>query len=418
MLSQELSALVSLVGLLSQTAGALLLAVLFAVLLRSVRRRRYFSLWALSWAALTVALTALVMRYTALSASGILAVPDDAPAVRVLYAVYQLGKLAHLLLLALGATYLVRGVRLGRVGGAALAAGAVAWTALSVLSVDHLDRVVAWQAPVAVVCLGWAAWQLWPLRSGGPGPGLARWTLLLMTALWLVYIAAFGGLRPPALGDLTILLVRYNSYFDLLLQMLLGYGMVLIVMEDLNREIDAAYSELAVAHGRLRHASLHDSLTGLLNRRAFDEGVGLAGAQGTFGAVVMIDADNLKTVNDSHGHAAGDALLRSIADTLRREVRGADKVYRWGGDEFLVVLARGRAGDVRPRLEAALLAAGPLRYGPDGAEVPLSVSIGAADYRRGDGMGAAVIAADAAMYEQKSLHRAAARARAQAAWGQ
>jgi diguanylate cyclase (GGDEF)-like protein len=256
--------------------------------------------------------------------------------------------------------------------------------------------------------------MLWQARGKSLGVRLSGWLLAVLTALWVVYLLSFSGAfadGPPLLATAAIAVARYNSFNDLLLQVLLGYGMVLILMEDLNREMDAAYSELAVAHGRLRQASLHDSLTGLLNRRAFDEGVGLATTRGTHGSVVMIDTDNLKIINDTHGHAAGDALLRQVADTLRRAVRAADKVYRWGGDEFLVVLPRSRSPEVRTRLVAALAEAGNLRLGEPGAEVEVevAVSLGAADYRDAAELTAAIRRADLEMYEEKKRRREAAR---------
>src|SRR5690606_38704651 len=93
-----------------------------------------------------------------------------------------------------------------------------------------------------------------------------------------------------------------------------------------------------VAHSAMRRAALYDSLTGCLNRRAIDEGVGLENARGGFGAVMMFDLDDLKNVNDTYGHAAGDTLLRHLTESLRSELRPSDKLYRWGGDEFLMLL--------------------------------------------------------------------------------
>ena len=144
-------------------------------------------------------------------------------------------------------------------------------------------------------------------------------------------------------------MVRYNPYFDLMGHLALGYGMVVLVMEDAKREVDNAHGELAVAHDQLRRASLYDSVTGSMNRRAFQEGLGLEAARATFGAVMMLDTDNLKAVNDQHGHAAGDALLRYLVEVIRSELRGSDKLYRWGGDEFLIVFPGSSATLVKRR---------------------------------------------------------------------
>src|SRR4029079_12572716 len=95
---------------------------------------------------------------------------------------------------------------------------------------------------------------------------------------------AVEGVQPwsPQHGPLYFLL-RYNSFFDLILQMLLGYGMVLLLLEDVSRESEDARYQLALAHDRLKQLSLYDALTGALNRRAYDEGAGLGGPRGRLG---------------------------------------------------------------------------------------------------------------------------------------
>src|SRR5690606_3344392 len=92
----------------------------------------------------------------------------------------------------------------------------------------------------------------------------------------------------------------------------------------------------------LKWASEHDALTPLPNRRAFDARLDQvarnAQASGTEAALLLIDIDYFKHVNDTLGHAAGDTLLRAIAERLRKSVRGDDFVARIGGDEFAVIL--------------------------------------------------------------------------------
>jgi diguanylate cyclase (GGDEF)-like protein len=225
----------------------------------------------------------------------------------------------------------------------------------------------------------------------------------LMSALWAFYAFAF----PPfdrwhgELPGLVGFVVRYNSYEDLLLQMLLGYGMVVLLMEDAKRETDAAHAELAVAHDELKRVALFDSLTGALNRRAWSDGLGLEAVRSSFGTAVMMDLDNLKTVNDLQGHAAGDELLRHVAEVLRGAIRPTDRLFRWGGDEFLVLLAGARATDARRRVEEAVARANA------GEGERLEVSVGVAEFAGGEELDAAIRRADAAMYDEKSRRRAA-----------
>jgi diguanylate cyclase (GGDEF)-like protein/PAS domain S-box-containing protein len=126
---------------------------------------------------------------------------------------------------------------------------------------------------------------------------------------------------------------------------------------------------------RLRHEATHDPLTSLPNRALFAERLGAVA--GATAALLLIDLDGFKAVNDTHGHHAGDALLVAIAERLRRCVRPGDTPARLGGDEFAVVLpAAGRsdAEHVAARLTALLT--DPVAL--DGVLVPLRASIGIA----------------------------------------
>jgi diguanylate cyclase (GGDEF)-like protein len=199
--------------------------------------------------------------------------------------------------------------------------------------------------------------------------------------------------------------VQHNSYLDLLLQVLLGYGMVVVLLEDAKREADDAHAQLAVAHDELKRVALHDSLTGALNRRAWSEGTGLEVARASFGTAVMLDLDNLKTVNDRHGHAAGDELLRRVTQALRHAVRPSDRLFRWGGDEFLLLMPGARANDARRRVERVVADSNAGLEGGDDAPLRLQLSIGTAEFSGGEDLDAAVEHADAAMYEEKSQRR-------------
>lgn len=130
-----------------------------------------------------------------------------------------------------------------------------------------------------------------------------------------------------------------------------------------------------------------DPLTGLDNRRAFFEQVRQRLLEGEAGdalaALLMIDLDGFKPVNDRYGHVVGDRVLVGVADALRASLRADDVVGRFGGDEFCVLLARVSPGEATRRAEALrdVVAARPLRV--DGVPVPLSLSIGIAHVREG-----------------------------------
>jgi diguanylate cyclase len=147
-------------------------------------------------------------------------------------------------------------------------------------------------------------------------------------------------------------------------------------------------------------------LTGALNRLAFAEGLGLEQAGAVNGAVAVIDLDNLKPVNDSHGHEIGDALIRLAADAMTSRLRSTDKLYRWGGDEFLVVLPGSTAAEANRMLREAIDIREPLLHGR--VAVPLQASVGTAEYAGRDDLERAIAEADRAMYQRKVQRKSGA----------
>ncbi len=147
-----------------------------------------------------------------------------------------------------------------------------------------------------------------------------------------------------------------------------------------------------------------DPLTGLRNRRYVHrhlEGI----LRGEKASILLLDVDRFKAINDSYGHAAGDAALREVAERLRANLRAADVVARFGGEEFLVVLANAPPEDaaiVAERLRAALGAV-PIGIGP--ARLGISISIGVAVAPAGTDVSAVIAAADAALYRAKARGR-------------
>lgn len=154
------------------------------------------------------------------------------------------------------------------------------------------------------------------------------------------------------------------------------------------------------AEEKLRYLSTHDALTGAHNRAYFDEELArLARGRRFPVTVLMADVNGLKRVNDSHGHAAGDALLRRAHEVLRAGVRGEDVVARIGGDEFGVVLPEtdaGAASRVVARIREGLATLNAQH--PDD---PLSMAFGTATAQPHEPLDAALRLADARMYEDK-----------------
>jgi len=163
----------------------------------------------------------------------------------------------------------------------------------------------------------------------------------------------------------------------------------------------------------LQHAKLlseTDELTGLYNTRGFaiaaNRLFGQAMRYGRAASVLMIDCDNLKTVNDSHGHEAGNRLLRQVANAVQSELRATDVPARYGGDEFIVLLPETPpkgALDVAERIRNAI---GGRALGIDGQQVAATVSIGIACYPEdGRSLDALAARADRALYQAKQEGR-------------
>ena len=160
----------------------------------------------------------------------------------------------------------------------------------------------------------------------------------------------------------------------------------------------------------LRRLSRVDGLTELLNRRAIEELLDDEARRSLRSnrpfSVLMIDADHFKGINDRHGHAAGDEALRHLARVLRAQMRDVDRVGRFGGEEFVVLLpgtASNEALHVAERVRDALLRRS-LTW--QGEAITLTVSVGVAAWRGPqDDVGALLKRADAALYRAKALGR-------------
>jgi diguanylate cyclase (GGDEF)-like protein len=401
-----------LVGAILQLGGAALLVGFLTLLRRFVFRRPYFSAWVSAWLAITVGIAAIVTRYLFVAELDP-AVTDASLAVRALYFVYQAAKLVAFLFFVRGTVMYVVGGRgtAGIYSRRALLVVALAVAAVSAtFAQSGLNEMVIWQSLFAVPMLGYcgSALLLLPPSRRTLGTIVTGVAFALLAGLWLVYGGAFAlaiGQGTTPLARAASSFVQFNPYLDLLLDVFLGYGMVVMLMEDAKREVSDAQAELRLSHDRLSRAATFDSMTDSLNRRAFVEGVGLEMAKATFGAVFMADIDNLKLVNDQHGHGVGDLLIRRCADVLRSALRPYDKLYRWGGDEFLLVVPSAHVTDMMDRLRAALITAEPVRSPMDDRIVNLEVSIGGADYSSAEELNAAIDHADLAMYEDKGRRK-------------
>lgn len=160
----------------------------------------------------------------------------------------------------------------------------------------------------------------------------------------------------------------------------------------------------------LERLATQDALTGLYNRRTFDmllaEEIARSRRHNYAISLLMIDVDHFKRVNDTHGHPAGDAILRGLGGRLRSGLRSIDRLCRYGGEELVAILPQSEptAALVAERLRATV-AAQPFDIG-DGEQIGITVSIGAASIPDdADNAAALIAAADAALYAAKQEGR-------------
>lgn len=179
-------------------------------------------------------------------------------------------------------------------------------------------------------------------------------------------------------------------------------------MAEQNRELKRKQYELRASNTHLETMAYSDSLTGLPNRPLFEStlqsSINAANAAGKSLAVLFIDLDNLKAINDQHGHAQGDAALRATAARIRRALRNADFLARLAGDEFVVISPNVTSSTDALKLGERLTVWLGISLPEDQWAHPVRASIGVAVFPdHGDDMATLIHAADMAMYRAKAL---------------
>ena len=365
-------------GILSAAACGTLL------LLWAFRRRTFIVSWALGWA---------------LASAALLLAP----------AAHEDGVLSNVSL-SLGGAGVVTAVSLF-LDGIRRFRGAAMWRRPATFLLGALAVLFALPATVPTLALfttavlaiagfavaGWRSWNLAASRRmAGAALMAVGFTVIAATtagAMFAAVSSSGGGVAARVvLGLLGAALV------------LLVVGQHLFVFEDMLAELADSSRELSVTKAELHEAAITDALTQLYNRRLFDEvAVHHIEHHRRFNlplALIYIDVDRFKDVNDTLGHAVGDRVLRHVSDYLRNQVREADYVFRLGGDEFVVLISCGaeeaekKVLDLQSGFHPTLVAAG--------LPTALSLSVGLAQVPEGArDLDQTIQQADARMYEDK-----------------
>ena len=332
------------------------------------------------------------------------------------------------------------GVRVDHIAAMSTLVGAAA---LALCFWDTLpgDVLVAWSAAaVALTILQWRA-SRWPLPSRGksqdgvgvrlvalslgagsfwgiaglalspagslPHQALLAVVLISVTALWLPVFAVAPKIFwlfavPAVLPMVYALLTSPPSARATMGSLLLALLAAVIVLAIVTRTIHRVLRADATARRALYHQATHDALVGLVNRAEFDRRMRVLDAIGSQYAVLFVDLDHFKEVNDTVGHAAGDELLRHVAAILSAVVRHGDTAARLGGDEFAIVMRDCQAHDATRVAATVLERIADLVIATDSGRCRVTASLGiACNARTQDSAARTLAAADRACYAAK-----------------
>jgi diguanylate cyclase (GGDEF)-like protein len=168
-------------------------------------------------------------------------------------------------------------------------------------------------------------------------------------------------------------------------------------------------NDLKQAYARIEELAQFDELTGALNRRmimlALDQEMARAQRNGASCSVALIDLDHFKRVNDEYGHPVGDEALRTFAITVFANIRSVDKLGRYGGEEFLLVLPDTEPGAAQRMLERLRSIIADLDWTAMSSGMTVTMSAGVTALGAGDSADAALARADAALYRAKAAGR-------------
>lgn len=264
---------------------------------------------------------------------------------------------------------------------------------------DYRARIVM-ASVVLPLQLGMALWSLWRHRPGMPVRGVVLLAVgLVLEVLLLVARGMMAARRDIPVEGLmqgnVMQSITFMAAFVVVILTSLGF----ILMAKDRSDADN------------RYFATHDVLTGLANRRsllmALERDVARACRMHEPYAVMMVDVDHFKAVNDEHGHLAGDQVLCHVASLLRARLRAQDLVGRYGGEEFLILLPQTTPGGARELGESLRQAVEQSPYRGDGREIRVTVSLGLCGgvLEPGDGWDRLIQAADQALYAAKIAGR-------------
>jgi diguanylate cyclase (GGDEF)-like protein len=365
-----------------QLAVVGVIAVFFVFLSRTSRLEEV-KLWALAWVANTLALVSVFV-----SSLGLLG-PSLAPFVIGLYGA---AKTLFVLLLVAGTRHHFRSAVKKWLRPRQVAVIVSVWAVAMAILARQMVLVQVAQSLMVGAVMTTAA--VWVLRN--PRGERSRWLGAAFLVEGLVFLQYVPTLAPRLWGSPPLFNhMVYSSYFDAVAELLIALASLVALQDRIGEELRYANEELVASQERLRQLVDLDPLTSLMNRRGFRRELTRAETSGA--AIIFLDINNFKSVNDRLGHSVGDGCLRRLARALTQVFRAEDALFRWGGDEFLV-LAPGLDIDGAGRRVAQLCS----QVGQPEGDIPAcEIAVGVALLAPGGDATAALHEADARMYIDK-----------------
>jgi len=377
------------VGPVVQAVGAGLLALIFLYLSRG-KGNRVLGAAGLGWLFLFAAtLSAILLhRYSG----------------RLEKEALQYFKLLFLVALCIAAIRMDREISLVK----PLTVAAIAAVPISLLVArTAVSEERFYQLHVGILAVGWLLVAVFIFQS--PRAGLGRQFSGLLALLTAGVQFAAVVVSSTAKAGIARQLIEYSSFFDVLLEMLFGIGLIIWAMEDTERRLAALHARTVDDTRRSKRKATLDPLTDTHNRFFLDEIRPQLESSDTGGSIVLIDVDGLKRINDTEGHEEGDRAIWTVANAIKKLVRGNDHVIRWGGDEFLVVLPGMDEDLARRRFYMLPSKIDEVKQSTRSGGRPymkfLAASVGVHIYSKRIPLDVAITQADRIMYERKRAHR-------------
>lgn len=381
----------STLGLFVQASGIGLLALIFLYVSRE-NRDRVLQAMGYAWLFLFLSLASL------LAASQFNLPFGNYP--------YQYLKLLYFVALAVAADRMSHDSSLRR----PLVAGALV-SAPAAFAIVYFARSGSLFAAIhmGIGAIAWLLVTVLVLRSRVPGLGKPLTAVLafLTAIVQAAYVALFAA--STAQADRIYPFLGYISFYDLFLEMLFGIGLIIWAMENNERKLTNVHARALDDTLRYRKRAQLDPLTETYNRLFLDENRPALARDSAGGSIVLIDVDELKSINDKEGHEEGDKAIWTVAAAIKKLIRGDDYVIRWGGDEFLVVLPGMEEEIARKRFYMLPSKIEEVRESPRSSSRAyrkfISASVGVTPYSKRVPFDAAVEIADKMMYERKKAHK-------------